>query len=334
MSKIRDAELARLLNISKASVSLAVNGKPGISDELRSRILQARKDAEKNPGSLQAMLSGSAAEKNKNLMVLAVIPDREILSCPGIHSDSSLIPIVYKIAEKQKMAVSLQYLRLEELNTVIERFSSDPGFSSPVLILAGDIPEPVEIRAIDGSFPVLAVNNDSGGSVSSSMEDTWFTAQKTLNFFRDENVQNCIYLTAASAGFTALRQREHIKILFDSKQVKPDFVQENSMDALSASGMIQPAETTGFICENRRIFDHLLRWLDQNQLLQKDGYAAAILEDTPPDSDNAEQESRIIRFYSDPWKQMEMSLGFLNTLEQTKIDHSVFRLLLQPEISK
>ena len=50
--KIKMADVARYLGISKATVSLAVNGKPGVNEQTRQRILQCIEEMEKNEGAM------------------------------------------------------------------------------------------------------------------------------------------------------------------------------------------------------------------------------------------------------------------------------------------
>ncbi len=50
------ADVARYLGISKATVSLAVNGKPGVNEETRQKIFQCIEDMKKNQGKLMQMI--------------------------------------------------------------------------------------------------------------------------------------------------------------------------------------------------------------------------------------------------------------------------------------
>src|SRR5581483_6185231 len=70
------AEIAQALNVSSASVSRALNGRPGVSDELRSRIL------------------AEAARRNfvphSNARALATTRTENI--CFAVHNPSELLP--------------------------------------------------------------------------------------------------------------------------------------------------------------------------------------------------------------------------------------------------
>ena len=46
--KIKMVDVAKRLGISKATVSLAVNGKPGVNEQTRQKVLECIKELEKN----------------------------------------------------------------------------------------------------------------------------------------------------------------------------------------------------------------------------------------------------------------------------------------------
>lgn len=50
---IKMADVARYLGISKATVSLAVNGKPGVNEQTRNRILQCIEEMKMNDGKIR-----------------------------------------------------------------------------------------------------------------------------------------------------------------------------------------------------------------------------------------------------------------------------------------
>ena len=48
--KIKMVDIARHLGVSKATVSLAVNGKPGVNEETRRMVLECLEEMKKNNG--------------------------------------------------------------------------------------------------------------------------------------------------------------------------------------------------------------------------------------------------------------------------------------------
>ncbi|MBO3084074.1 LacI family DNA-binding transcriptional regulator [Cellulomonas fengjieae] len=59
--RVNIGELARLLGISKASVSYALNGQPGVSDQTRARVLELARELQWYPSSSARALSGGRA---------------------------------------------------------------------------------------------------------------------------------------------------------------------------------------------------------------------------------------------------------------------------------
>lgn len=51
--KVKMVDVARHLGISKATVSLAVNGKPGVNEQTRQKVLECIKELENNGGVLR-----------------------------------------------------------------------------------------------------------------------------------------------------------------------------------------------------------------------------------------------------------------------------------------
>jgi DNA-binding LacI/PurR family transcriptional regulator len=73
VQRVTIADIARRLNISKASVSYAINGRPGVSEETRSRVLALAAELGFHPS--QAAVALSAARTRTVGLVIARDPD-------------------------------------------------------------------------------------------------------------------------------------------------------------------------------------------------------------------------------------------------------------------
>ena len=63
--KIKMVDVAKRLGISKATVSLAVNGKPGVNEQTRQKVLECIKELEKNKDYIDSIIKMNAEKAQR-----------------------------------------------------------------------------------------------------------------------------------------------------------------------------------------------------------------------------------------------------------------------------
>ena len=101
--KIKMVDIARHLGVSKATVSLAVNGKPGVNEETRRMVLECLEEMKKNNG---------------------VIPVKENIVTVSDHPVNQMIKVkVLRVIQKQisgQMYLLHLILKQEDLDIFME----------------------------------------------------------------------------------------------------------------------------------------------------------------------------------------------------------------------
>lgn len=81
--KVKMVDVARHLGISKATVSLAVNGKPGVNEQTRQKVLECIKELENNGGVLPENSSFQSPDAPHRLIKVLTSTTANRLSRPG-----------------------------------------------------------------------------------------------------------------------------------------------------------------------------------------------------------------------------------------------------------
>ena len=79
--KIKMVDVAKRLGISKATVSLAVNGKPGVNEQTRQKVLECIKELEKNNGVFPEPLNSPEKEAHRRMIKVLIINHRRRVVC-------------------------------------------------------------------------------------------------------------------------------------------------------------------------------------------------------------------------------------------------------------
>lgn len=125
--KIKMAEVARYLGISKATVSLAVNGKPGVNAQTREKIFRCIEEMKKN-GGVMPENSGIRSPKSMRLIKVVIINRRKQVVCdPEMDLWSGVLRTFDMEARKQGYLYGLSYLNegVEDTKRIVEECNLD-----------------------------------------------------------------------------------------------------------------------------------------------------------------------------------------------------------------
>lgn len=121
------ADVARYLGISKATVSLAVNGKPGVNGQTRERILRCIEEMEQNGGVIPEKAAPEPVRAFRIIKVVIVNHRKQVVCDPELDLWSEVLKTFDSEARKRGYLYGLTYLNEAEDNwqDIIEECNLD-----------------------------------------------------------------------------------------------------------------------------------------------------------------------------------------------------------------
>lgn len=199
--KIKAADIARELGISKATVSLALNNKPGVSEETRQRI----------KAYITSLETGEII--HSQLRIIKVIMygyTEEDIKTFDMFSDS--FKEMTLEAKKSNLTVSLDMANQENVNDIVDGCRNE--------LVAGVILYANEMRKEDfESFrslnvPIIVYDNDFDDNTYSYVNSNSQQAlSKCVYYYLSENIRNIVYLQNSVVNFNFKKRREAFDFL-------------------------------------------------------------------------------------------------------------------------
>lgn len=148
--KVRMVDVAKKLGISKATVSLAVNGKPGISEETRAKVFACIEQMEKLDDAivLPDVSENTAPRSQKLIKVVIINHHKQVVKDPELDLWSDVMAAFDREARKMGYLYGLTYLDEDQVSSaaVVEECNQD--------MVAGVILFGTELQPED--FPLLS----------------------------------------------------------------------------------------------------------------------------------------------------------------------------------
>lgn len=209
--KVKAIDIARRLGISKATVSLALNGKPGVSDEKRALILKCKNEMEEQIKNAMEQLDQKheedfepkeeKSEKNSpvynGLMIKVIMYDRKLgIICDlALNIWTEILRIFDAEAKKAGYNIGITYVRNNEKE--IKQVVEECNHSS----VAGVILYGTEMKKGDFDFafrtikkPIVVFDYDAGCHYNSVVIDNADGAQKAVDYLISRGVKKINYL--------------------------------------------------------------------------------------------------------------------------------------------
>lgn len=200
--KIKAVDIARELGISKATVSLALNGKAGVSEETKQKIMECYHKLE-NPAADEPGQNGTLIKVIVCNKGLKIVQESEM----DLWTD--VLAVFDKEAKKKNYSVNVIYANIpqDNMNRIIEECNSEKtagvvlfatelnpedyhAFSmihKPMVIYDSDLEE-------DSHYYVL-INNGAG-------------VRKAVNYLTERNIRNIVYLATGKNIYNFRARRE------------------------------------------------------------------------------------------------------------------------------
>ncbi len=212
--RVKAIDIARSLGISKASVSLALNHKPGVSEETRKAVFECLARMQEEKATQQSHVGG-----RQNVKVLIFNNHLGFITDVELDLWTDVWHGLEKEARLYNYALSITYVdnSAEEIARVIEECNDE--------MIAGVIVAAVEMRPEELSFlheihhPIVIVDNayskdyhcvviDNEGGIAEAMD--YLVAQGHRNIVYLRQSEDIYNLNARRAGYLHAMERHHL----------------------------------------------------------------------------------------------------------------------------
>lgn len=208
--KIKMVDVARYLGVSKATVSLAVNNKPGVNEETRQRIMECIAQMEQNDGAIPTNGVKKTSDEQPQLIKVVILNHQKKVVCdPELDLWSEVLATFDTQARKMGYLYGLTYVGddEEEVANVIAECNLD--------MVAGIIVFGTEMERTDMDMlgqihkPIVLYDCDvPDGRYSSVCINNYGTVHKALDYFRMHGAEKIRYFSTSKHIYNFNKRRE------------------------------------------------------------------------------------------------------------------------------
>lgn len=249
--KIKMVDVARRLGISKATVSLAVNGKPGVNEQTRQKVLECIKELEKNNGVFPERLNSPEKEAHQRMIKVLIINHRRRVVCdPELDLWTDVLHTFDTEARKRGYLYGLSYINEteDETNAVIDECNMP--------LVAGIIVFATEMQTTDYPIlekiqkPIVLYDHETpDGKYNSICIDNETAVRSCLDLLHQSGASNIKYLCTGKNIYNFQKRREAFRNALIASEHMP------AKNDIIELGYTIPAIT-----------EQMLTWLDHNAL--------------------------------------------------------------------
>ena len=195
-AKVRAADIARTLGISKATVSLALNGKPGVSDRTREDVFRCKEELEQQAGLSLKESGAPQAGGPKGELIQLVLFDQELSiveSAPLNIRDDVLRRFDHE-AKRHGYSLGIRYISGNPalVRELVEECNRDTV--AGVLLFATEMKEE-DFSLFEGiRKPVVIYDNDLSGEHSCVVADNEVVVQRAVKSLVTSGYRSFVYL--------------------------------------------------------------------------------------------------------------------------------------------
>lgn len=249
---VKMVEVARHLGVSKATVSLAVNGKPGVNEETRRKVLECIEMMKKNNNKMPEMRQEYRTETADRMIKVVIMNHRKKVVCdPELDLWSEVLTTFDAQAKKMHYIYSLTYMNdTEEADTVIEECNMP---LTAGVILFGTEMEEADFEILRKiNKPIVIYDCEiQGGKYSSVCIDNAGAVQEALKLLEHSGVSDIKYLGTGKEIYNFRKRREAFRNALIAKDHMP------ARDDIVELGNTIP-----------EITEQMLEWMDRHALPQ------------------------------------------------------------------
>lgn len=223
--KVRSVDIARALGISKATVSLALNNKPGVNSETREKVLECKEKLEKG--------IKYTAQKDQMIKVVVIIRNLKIALDPEINLWNDVWATYDQEVKKLGYSLSVTYFDVTRDSSDILITECNSG------LIAGVIFHATEMYWEDWKFfkglrvPFVVYDNDFPQiNAHCVITDDYTESGQVISYLLSQGCKNIVYLANSKVIYNFKQRRKgYIEALREIGEEKP----EKSMVVLGSS---------------------------------------------------------------------------------------------------
>lgn len=274
--KIKAVDIARQLGISKATVSLALNGKSGVSSETRDMILKCREEMESQLCNMLTSVKDEEQPVPAGMTIKIIMFDRKlgIICDPALNIWTEMLRIFDGEARKHGYSIGITYVGNDEMEIqrVVEECNS-PAVAG-VLLYATEMAEhdfDKGLRAI--RKPMVIFDYDAGNRYHSVVIDNETAVQKAVEFLVSRGCRRIEYLSQRIEMYNFERRRMGFiagihKAGLDVEKcpIVPVGTTIESVDSFMRDWLLEHSLPDAFIMENYQISIGVIKALNERKI--------------------------------------------------------------------
>lgn len=207
--KIKMTDVARYLGISKATVSLAVNGKQGVNEQTRQKILTCIEEMEKNGGTIPQTETSNPNRLFQIIKVVIMNHRKQVVCDPELDLWSEVLNTFDTEARKRGYLYGLTYLNdtEENLRQIIDECNLDIVAG---VILFGTEMEPSDYPILHKiQKPLIIYDYEMpDGCYSSVCIDNAQAVEIAVEFLRKNGASKICYFSTGKVIYNFMKRRE------------------------------------------------------------------------------------------------------------------------------
>lgn len=197
MMKIKAAQIARDLGLSKATVSLALNDKPGVSEETKKMIFQY----------IDRMEKGIDIVEN-NIIKIVNYSKKENIYGGEVDLWSEVLSEFNKEAKKDGYSLGIDYINddIDEINKLI--MECNQGHVVGAIVFANDLDEDIFKLFKQNKKPLIIYDNDfDDDNYSYVMIDNYQGMEKIIKLIVEKDFNEVCYLANSHDNYNFRKRR-------------------------------------------------------------------------------------------------------------------------------
>lgn len=273
---IKAVDIARQLGISKATVSLALNGKSGVSSKTRDMILKCKEEMEAQFEHIMAETDMKEQPAAAGLTIKIIMFDRKlgIICDPALNIWTEMLRIFDAEAKKHGYSIGITYVGNDdmEIRRVVEECNS-PTVAG-VILYATEMAEhdfDKGLRAI--RKPMVIFDYDAGNRYHSVVIDNETAVQKSVEFLVSRGCRRIEYLAQKIGMYNFERRRMGFiagihKMGLDTGQcpVVPVGTTIETVEGFMRDWLLEHSLPDAFIMENYQISIGVIKALKERKI--------------------------------------------------------------------
>lgn len=194
--KIKAAQIARDLGLSKATVSLALNDKPGVSEETKKMIFQY----------IDRMEKGIDIVEN-NIIKIVNYSKKENIYGGEVDLWSEVLSEFNKEAKKDGYSLGIDYINddIDEINKLI--MECNQGHVVGAIVFANDLDEDIFKLFKQIKKPLIIYDNDYDDNYSYVMIDNYQGMEKIIKLIVEKDFNEVCYLANSHDNYNFRKRR-------------------------------------------------------------------------------------------------------------------------------